>query len=67
MKKLYFKLCRVIGYTIIMEYKYNIETFKPDKKYSSISLYKYLEKYKGSNSIGLKKLYTIEIPNMIPV
>jgi hypothetical protein len=62
MRKIYYKLCRLIGYTILLEDRWNPETFTLDKKYSNISLYKYIGMY-GSKYGGMKlrRVWTIKI------
>ena len=60
-RKIYYTLCRLVGYTIIIEDRWNPETFILDKKYSNISLYKYLGLYSHDGSMRLKRVYTIKI------
>ena len=62
MRKIYYSLCRLIGYTILLEDRWDLETFTLDKKYSNISLYKYLGMYDAKyGGMRLKRVYTIKI------
>ena len=61
-RKIYYKLCRLIGYTILIEDRWNPETFILDKKYSNISLYKYIGMYDPKyGGMRLKRVWTIKI------
>ena len=60
MKKLYYRLVRLIGYTILFEHTWGSD-FKYATKYSHISLYKYIGRFKHDNSIRLKRVWTIKI------
>jgi hypothetical protein len=62
MRKLYYKLCRLIGYTILVEDRWDPQTFKLDKKYSNISLYKYIGMYDAKyGGMKLRRVWTIKI------
>jgi hypothetical protein len=61
MRKLYYKLCRLIGYTFLFEHTWNSH-FELETKYSHIALYKYIEVY-GTKYGGMKlrRIWTIKI------
>lgn len=62
MRKVYYKLCRLIGYTILIEGRWDPQTFTLDKKYSNISLYKYIGMYDLKyGGMRLKRVWTIKI------
>ncbi len=62
MRWIYYKLCRLIGYTIIIEDRWDPQTFTLDKKYSNISIYKYIGMYDPKyGGMKLKRVYTIKI------
>jgi hypothetical protein len=62
MRKIYYKLCRLIGYTILLEDRWNPQTFTLDKKYSNISIYKYIGMYDAKyGGMKLRRVYTIKI------
>jgi hypothetical protein len=62
MRKLYYNLVRLIGYTILLEDRINTQTFELDKKYSNISIYKYMGMYDSKyGGMKLKRVYTIQI------
>ena len=59
---LHWKLSGIIGYTILIENRWNPETFTLDKKYSNISLYKYIGMYDPKyGGIKLRRVWTIKI------
>jgi hypothetical protein len=62
MRKLYYKIVRWIGYTIIIHDYYNEETFRLEKKYACISLYKYIGTYDPKyGGMKLKRVWEIKI------
>jgi hypothetical protein len=62
MTKLYYKLCKLIGYTIAIEDRWDPQTFELDKKYSNISLYKYMGMYDAKyGGMRLRRVWTIKI------
>jgi hypothetical protein len=62
MIKLYYKLCRLIGYIILLEDRWNPQTFTLDKKYSNISIYKYIGMYDSKyGGMKLRRVWTIKI------
>ena len=62
MTKIYYKLCRLVGYTIVIEDRWDPQTFTLDKKYSNISLYKYMGMYDAKcGGMKLKRVFTIRI------
>ena len=61
MRKLYYKLVSLIGYTFLLEDRYNPETFELDKKYSSLSLYKFIGNYKHDGSLRMIRIWQIKI------
>jgi hypothetical protein len=62
MRKFYCKLCELLGYTILIEDRYCMQTFELDKKYSNISLYKYVGMYDPKyGGMKLKRVWTIGI------
>ena len=62
MTKIYYKLCRLVGYTIVIEDRWDPQTFTLDKKYSNISLYKYMGMYDAKcGGMKLKRVWTIKI------
>jgi hypothetical protein len=61
MKKLYYKLVRLIGYTILFEHTWGPD-FEYETKYSHISLYKYIEMYDSKyGGMKLKRVWRIKI------
>lgn len=61
MKKLYYKLVRLIGYTILFEHTWGPD-FNYETKYSHISLYKYVGMYDVNyGGMKLKRVWTIKI------
>ena len=60
MRKFYYKLVQLIGYTFLFEHTWN-SGFELETKYSHISLYKYLGLYSHDGSMRLKRVYTIII------
>ena len=62
MRKLYYKLVRFIGYTILIHDYYNPKTFELEKKYAYISLYKYIGTYEPKyGGMKLKRVWEIKI------
>lgn len=62
MRKIYYSLCRLIGYTILIEDRWDPKTFTLDKKYSNISIYKYLGMYDAKyGGMKLRRVWTIKI------
>lgn len=61
MRKLYFKLCRLIGYRIMTLDYWDPETFTFVTKNSHIVLYKYIGNFKHDGSMRLKEIYKIQI------
>ena len=62
MRKLYYKLVRWIGYTILIHDYYNPETFELEKKYAYIGIYKYIGIYEPKyGGIKLKRIWEIKI------
>jgi hypothetical protein len=62
MRKLYYRLCRVVGYTILIEDRWNPQTFNLDRKYSNISIYKYIGMYDSKyGGMRLRRVWTIKI------
>lgn len=62
MRKIYYKLCRLIGYTIVIGDRWNPQTFTLDKKYSNITLYRYMGMYDSKyGGMKLKRVWTIKI------
>jgi hypothetical protein len=62
MRKLYYMLCKLIGYTFLIEHRWDSETFTLEKKYSNISLYKYIGMYDPKyGGMRLKRVWTIKI------
>jgi hypothetical protein len=61
MKKLYYKLARLIGYTILFEHTWGPD-FEYETKYSHITLYKYIRMYDHKyGGMKLKRIWTIKI------
>jgi hypothetical protein len=61
MRKLYYKLCRLIGYTFILQHTWNSH-FELETKYSHIALYKYIGMYDSKyGGMKLKRVWTIKI------
>jgi len=62
MRKLYYMLCKLIGYIFLIEHRWDSETFTLEKKYSNISLYKYIGMYDPKyGGMRLKRVWTIKI------
>ncbi len=62
MRKIYYSLCRLIGYTILIEDRWDPKTFTLDKKYSNISLYRYMGMYDAKyGGMKLRRVCTIKI------
>ena len=62
MRRLYYVLCKVIGYAILLEDRWNPQTFTLDKKYSNISIYKYIGMYDAKyGGMKLRRVWTIKI------
>jgi len=62
MRKLYYRLCRLTGYTVSIEDRWDPKTFELDKKYSNISIYKYIGMYDPKyGGMKLKRVWTIKI------
>jgi hypothetical protein len=62
MWKIKYMLCRLIGYTIVIEHRWDPQTFELDKKYSNISIYKYIGMYDAKcGGIRIKRVWTIKI------
>ncbi len=61
MKKLYYKLVRLIGYTILLEHTWGSD-FNLKTKYSHITLYKYIGMYDVKyGGMKLKRVWQIKI------
>ena len=60
-RKLYYRLVRLIGYTILIHDHYNPETFELGKKYAYVGLYKYLGNYKHDGSLRMIRIWEIKI------
>ena len=61
MRKLYYKLVRFIGYTILFEHTWGSD-FNYITKYSHIALYKYIGMYDSKyGGMKLKRVWTIKI------
>ena len=62
MRKIYYRLCRIVGYTFLLEDRWDPETFTLDKKYSNISLYKYIGMYDPKHGgMRVRRVFTIKI------
>jgi hypothetical protein len=61
MREIYYKIVRLIGYTIIVHHKYNTETFELEKKYAYVGVYKYLGRYKHDKSLRMVRIWEIKI------
>ena len=60
-RKLYYRLVRLIGYTILFEHTWGPD-FEYETKYSHISLYKYIEMYDSKyGGMKLKRIWRIKI------
>ena len=61
MKKLYYKLVRFIGYTILFEHTWGPD-FNYETKYSHITLYRYVGMYDPKyGGMKLKRVWTFKI------
>lgn len=61
MKKLYYKLVRLIGYTILFEHTWGPD-FEYETKYSHITLYKYIKMYDPKyGGMKLRRVWTLKI------
>jgi hypothetical protein len=61
MKKLYYRLVRLIGYTILFEHTWGSD-FEYETKYSHITLYKYIRMYDSKyGGMKLKRIWTLKI------
>ena len=61
MKKLYYKLVRLIGHTILFEHTWGPD-FNYETKYSHITLYKYIGTYDPKyGGMKLKRVWTLKI------
>jgi hypothetical protein len=61
MRKLYYKLVRFIGYTIVIENNHRLEDNEWVVESKNLSVYKYLGKFKHDNSIKLKRVWAFKI------
>ena len=61
MRKLYYRLVRLIGYSILLHDHYNPETFELEKKYAYVGIYKYLGNYKHDGSLRMIRIWEIKI------
>jgi len=61
MRKLYYMLCRLIGYTLIFEHTWN-SNFELETKYSHLVIYKHMGLYNPKyGGMKLKRFLTIKI------
>ena len=61
MKKLYYRLVKLIGYTFVFEHTWGSD-FKCIKKYSHIALYRYIGMYDSKyGGMKLKRVWTLRI------
>lgn len=61
MRKLYYKLVRLIGYTILFEHTWGPD-FEYKTKYSHITLYRYITMYNPKyGGMKLKRVWTFKI------
>jgi hypothetical protein len=60
MRKLYYKLVRFIGYTILIHDHYN-SSFELEKKYAYIGIYKFLGNFKHDGSLKMIRVWEIKI------
>ena len=61
MRNLYYKLVRFIGYTILFEHTWGSD-FNYIKKYSHITVYKYIKMYDSKyGGMKLKRVWTFKI------
>jgi hypothetical protein len=61
MRKLYYRLCRLIGYTFLFEHTWN-SNFELETKYSHLALYKYIGMYDPKyGGMRLKRVWIIKI------
>jgi hypothetical protein len=61
MRKLYYKLVQLIGYTFLFEHTWNSH-FELETKYSHLTLYKYMGMYDHKyGGMKLKRVWTIKI------
>jgi hypothetical protein len=61
MKKIYYKLVQLIGYTFLFEHIWSPD-FNYETKYSHLTLYKYMGMYDHKyGGMKLKRVWTIKI------
>jgi hypothetical protein len=64
MRKLYYKLCRLVGYTFLFEHTWS-SNFEYQTKYTHLTLYKYIGMYDAKyGGMKLKTVWTIKIKNI---
>ena len=60
MRKLYYAIVRLIGYTILVHHHYD-SSFEIQKKYAYIAIYRYLGVYKHDGSLRMVRIWEIKI------
>ena len=58
---IYHRLCRAVGYSILIHDTWNPQTFELEKRNSHIALYKYLGAYRHDGSMKMRQIWILKI------
>lgn len=64
MRKLYFRLCKWIGYVIVFRNYYDIRTFTLKKKNTHMALLKYIGKENEHGHVEVEQIFQIQIKKL---
>jgi hypothetical protein len=61
MRKVYYKICRLVGYIVVLRDYYDVQTFTLKKKNSHLALLKYVGEVDENKTSRVKEIFQIQI------